>query len=540
MIDRGRRFASCVSWLSRVIVFVAAMGVGAPEQRAVAAEAQPVIYLIGVQHAPGLLLSESLSPGHVRAALDAIDPDVVGVESNPEWFARGQHYAFTYEAFAVAVPWAKANGRPVVGTDWIGDDSGHWSQRQRRARVEREFANLEIVVDPAQYGYGLSRADQRRALRAGSIPSFARLNGPEHAAERIAWLDGGKHTPGSAQAYIAERDARIADHIAAAAGRVARMAVVIGADHVGNVTRELRAQGLGVGDLRAVLVAASAPWDGSADAALSATDVAASLIQSIDGDLGVAMDPERETRLLAALERLVPDAGPEVRDWLGHIQAKRAWLAGDEQRAVELWTGLAHSDRSTAFPYVGDVWRHRLSVAQLARLELGRAADLRGEREAALGHYRALLETLKVPEFSLDEHSDFELLARAHNAVRALTHVPYRHEFAFATAEVAPAQVAPRAAAEAPRAELQSAWEHLRSRRWNELDAAVAKLDEAGDLPFLEALEHHFLAMIAALERGRIDDAKLRLAVLERDAAQLEADHWLRRELPGLRARVER
>jgi hypothetical protein len=80
---------------------------------ATTAASQAVVWIIGVQHAPGELLHEGLSPAHVRAALHVIAPDVVCVESNPEWFAAGHFYRETYEAEGVAVPGARARDLPV-------------------------------------------------------------------------------------------------------------------------------------------------------------------------------------------------------------------------------------------------------------------------------------------------------------------------------------------------------------------------------------------------------------------------------------------
>ena len=54
-----------------------------------------------------------------RAALEISKPDVIGVESNPTWFAKGKFHDVTYEAQGIAVPWAKEHSIPVYGVDWM-------------------------------------------------------------------------------------------------------------------------------------------------------------------------------------------------------------------------------------------------------------------------------------------------------------------------------------------------------------------------------------------------------------------------------------
>src|SRR5580765_2477273 len=71
------------------------------------------IMIIGVEHAPGELRGEKYSPAYIRSTLQAFHPQVVGVESNPEWFAKGLYYHATYEAQRIAVPFAKENNLPV-------------------------------------------------------------------------------------------------------------------------------------------------------------------------------------------------------------------------------------------------------------------------------------------------------------------------------------------------------------------------------------------------------------------------------------------
>jgi hypothetical protein len=488
---------------------------------------KPTVYLIGVHHAPGQFLTEGLSPGHIRAALQAIDPDIVGVESNPEWFAKGQHYRETYEAYGVAVPWAHERQLRVVGIDWVGDMKG-WHEQQRIARVKEEAVLLQSqMVDPARYSYGPSLREQIGRVGDDEIPSFLRLNSAEFAAERIAWLDGSKHMADTPQAYIAVRDAKITEYIAKAAG--SRMAVIIGATHVGNVKRELKARGIEVGDLQRLLAEKNAPFDRSADESLTAGDIAAILCVSLDS--GIATSHDREIALLRRLEKMAPDQPQDVRDLLAYIEARQAMLEGEASTAKDAFEKLAASDRATAFPYTGYSWRLRLTVQQSAMLELGRLADLAGQRENAIAEYRRLLKTIEAPPYSEDEHSDFELLATASNAVRALTHQPYAHALAFTSTrqQAGAPQPAP--------ADLQPAWDHLRNKRWEELRASLKKVD-ADSLPFSQQIEHRYMTIILELESGNRDAAAAALQQLEEQCANLPSDHWLKRELPAVQKRL--
>jgi hypothetical protein len=53
-------------------------------------------------------------PGYLRAWLDRVRPAAVCVERDPEAFARGDYYEFTYEAQHVAVPYGRERGSTCV------------------------------------------------------------------------------------------------------------------------------------------------------------------------------------------------------------------------------------------------------------------------------------------------------------------------------------------------------------------------------------------------------------------------------------------
>jgi hypothetical protein len=62
------------------------------------------IFIIGVEHAPSEFLSAACSPGHYRAVLEALCPDVVCIKCDPQWLHMGRFYRATYEAQGIAVP----------------------------------------------------------------------------------------------------------------------------------------------------------------------------------------------------------------------------------------------------------------------------------------------------------------------------------------------------------------------------------------------------------------------------------------------------
>ena len=117
---------------------------------------QETILIIGVEHAPGQFRSEKFSPAHIRATLEAFKPQVVGVESNPEWFAKGQFYRETYEAQHLAVPFARDNKIPVYGIDWIGnlrEKDYSWRRHIEQVRNTRKIL-ASSNRESADYQYG--------------------------------------------------------------------------------------------------------------------------------------------------------------------------------------------------------------------------------------------------------------------------------------------------------------------------------------------------------------------------------------------------
>lgn len=482
------------------------------------ADAQAEVVVIGVQHATGQFIGPAMSPGHVRAALAAAEPGVVCIENTPQRFTAGHYTRATYEAQGIAVPWARARSIPVVAVDWIGDNAGHWAERRRVAAVRRERRVLGASdVDAAHYAYGPASLRHLRAARGA--PDFARLNGAAYAAERCAWLDRADAGAGSAQAYIRVRDGHILERIVAAsrAHPEARVAVVIGASHKGNLERRLQARGFTI-----VPVHASVPGD--ADDHLTASDAAAIVTTSLDtGSFVIA--PERLARLVARLDAATDAASTAL---ARYVRARRAMIDGDRVGATTAFAALAEAASTTRFPHPGYAWRLHLSVEQASRLELGRIADLEGHRDRALGHYRALLDTIEVPAYDERYESDFLYLARARNAVRGLLARPYRLD------HVRRAPTDATVTADAGRS--KRALELYRAKRWKALEGVARELAKSASAR--ERYEGFFHLASAQAGQGRFGDASTTLARIDALRGAVPPNYWVNRLLTSLRKRV--
>ena len=380
-----------------------------------AAPAPATVGVVGVYHAPGQLRSARMSPAHVRRSLEVLDPQVVCIEAAPEWLHLGRYHEQTYEAQAVAVPFALDRDLPIYGIDWLGEEGqARWAasnaERSRRERERLEGPPPHWTSYPAGLRTAADFAAPRDEGDDGNdandgVDPFARLNAPTQ--------DVGGGAPGS---YGARRNAGILAHLEAVLARHPgeRVAVVIGAAHKGYLEHRLRAAGHRVEPVDGTSLGVD-PDDGPAmDAHLTAGDLVAILSQGLDAGPGYALDEARARRLAARLVELAGEDDPYAR----YFQARLAVLDGAGERARGLLEPLAREAAHLGFPWRLYAWRAHLSVGQNARLELALLNETDGRRQEAVRVYRALLAEIGLPEYSEGVFSDYPRAAAARNALR--------------------------------------------------------------------------------------------------------------------------
>lgn len=488
------------------------------------------VCIVGVQHAPGLFWSELLSPGHVRMVLKAFDPTAVGIETNPEWHAKGVHYRQTFEAFGVVEPWAVGRCRPVFPVDWIGDASTRQGDGGRIARIRRERQVLED--DSAQasaYGYGRSRSGWIDELHVDELPDLRFLNGPENAKIWLKWLDSGRDEPGSAQQYIARRDQEIVSNIVDASREDPgdRLLVVIGAAHKANLERQLRERGF-------VLVS---PLDllGETDTqcvldALTPLDAAAIITSWLDGSRRWAMTKNRFMTLRQILER--GDAGA-IRVLGKYVAMRTDQLTGRVEEARRIARELVSDAAAgrTHFPFRGHSWRLYLTVADAARLELSRSADLSGDREEARRWYDDLLRRIHVPPYDEAYGSDYLYMARAKNAISALRREGYSHSLDYPSLQVEELVPVNESKSAEAVAELMSL---SREARWGEVVRKSESLLASDPLPTSLHAEVLYHLANARLRQNRLDEARAVARRIDDLLPRVPDASWLHREYARL------
>lgn len=392
------------------------------------------IYIIGVTHAPTQFYSGTMSPAHIREFLKALNPDVVGVESNPTWFNKGQYYLATYEAQNITVPWAKERKLPVYGIDWITDKNSSVNtlsdshsellrlQRVRQIQKEKEKPKLKAV----NYQYGLW---SKLKTPSPNSDTFRKLNSMEFGKKVIQWIDKDKNTPGTASAYMNVRDSRITDHIEALVKKhpQAKIVIVIGAMHKLDVERRLKKLKFNVKSLTMLFKRLPVDEAETMDTYLIPQDIISILSEVFDSKYKVSFSSKRLEKLLVYLKE--KSSSQEEIVWNHYFQARYYILKGEYEKAEQLLLQVVEKGKGLIYPYRGYRWRQYLSLQQAAWLDLGRLTDVKGKRTQARNYYQKILDSLNVPNYSEDYHSNFEYLARAYNAIRALLTSPFKDNY---------------------------------------------------------------------------------------------------------------
>jgi tetratricopeptide (TPR) repeat protein len=498
----------------------------------VAPNRRETILIVGVEHAPGQFQSEKFSPAHIRATLEAFKPQVVGVESNPEWFAEGQFYRSTYEAQHLAVPFARDNKIPVYGIDWIGNlRENDYSWRRHIERVRNIKKVLENpVVEFVQYQYGLSSWSHQIAIEDSPERDFNVLNGTEYGEKSLKWIDDGKVKKGSPQEYMEQRDNHIVDYIAAVANKHpgTRIAIVIGAMHKADLERKLRVKGFRVVGPQSV--ARTVPFsDGKKmDGLLKAQDIAAILAEAWDTTPQSGVRRERSERLLKRLLEL-SSKDPKAKAWGEYFSARHKMLEGNYAAAGKDFEKIERLENPLGFPLRSYSWRHHLTVQQAALFESGRIADLQGRRQEAIKRYERLLSSIKIPEYSEDIHSDYLFSATAYNAVRFLTQTAYSKALEAAenntTVETTTFQVTTDASEK-----LQKAMNLGQVQKWSEATVIIEDVLRAGSASHKERCEGYIIAAYNYAMNKKTADAHRHLKSFDLECGNLPAGNWVFRE----------
>ncbi|MHC4895936.1 MAG: hypothetical protein ACYTGW_02400 [Planctomycetota bacterium] len=360
------------------------------------------VCVLGALHAPWQFRTARFTPGHIRAALRKINADVVGVESNPKWFAAGKFHVVTYEAQGIAVPFARQHGLPVYGIDWMDHDAWATLSAERRPQL------VSMLTTAAGYGsltkamFGQQKPEQLKQLTDYFFQKdfdFAYMNmigSDEYAKKSLRGDPESKEFGGRRNRNIA---ARCEEVMKKHPGK--RLVVVIGAGHKA-VLDVLFGRMEGVRVLR-LDHEIPAPTEKEVEAAWTDDDLAVALGHNLDGERSCfhreLMDVPYVRRLLA---RFMKAKGREAH---AHYFAVRLALITNDLDAAEqslsaidkLEKEEEEATNAKLYPFPMEHWRMVYTFPQalcIARAELALARGQRGKAEKLLA---GLAKAVRVP-----------------------------------------------------------------------------------------------------------------------------------------------
>ena len=262
------------------------------------------------------------------------------------------------------------------------------------------------------------------------------------------------------------------------------------------------------------------------DDLLNAQDIAAILSEAWDSTPRPGVTRARAERLLKRLLEL-PGKDPNAKDWSEYFSARHKMLGGDLAGARAAFERIAAaSGKQTGFPYRGYRWRHYLTVRQAALLESGRIADLQLRREDALGHYKQLLSSITVPAYSEDYHNDYLLIAKAYDAIRGLTQVPYSKTLEVEKSAASFQSEVFRESTESS-GELKKALELSRTGKWLEAAILVEDVLKQGKASPDERCEGYIIAASAYARDKKTAAARRHLQSFDAECGDISAESWL-------------
>ncbi len=136
--------------------------------------------VLGVSHS-AQLVARAQQPAAVRAFLDRVQPAAIGIERDPEAFARGDHYEFTYEIQDLVVPYALERGIPLHPFDWVPPVTdqrlamGIDLEVPPEVRPRQGFGAFLSFRDSAEFRRPLLFADDPEHPAVVEVGAFARV-----------------------------------------------------------------------------------------------------------------------------------------------------------------------------------------------------------------------------------------------------------------------------------------------------------------------------------------------------------------------------
>jgi hypothetical protein len=347
------------------------------------------VVVLGTIHAPWQFRSANYTPAHIRAALARLKPDLIGVESNPTWFAAGMFHDVTYEAQVVGVQYSKAHGVPVHGIDWMQVEA--WDRREqgdRRRRVDR------LLGDRKRGHLHLWHFGQVQPSYLGKVKEFFdssdfdydvvnEIKSDEYGRQ---WLRGDPKSP----KLGGHRNRQIAKHCVELIERNPgkRLVVVIGAGHKA-VLDKLFEQHDGI-----AVVNAPALTKKQVDAAWTHEDLLVTLGHNLDGERSYfhpeLVDLDRMASLLKRLKN-----SPAKR----YFAARLLMARGKHKEAARALGKLAGVKEPPAlYPFPLGHWRMQYGFGVAVELERARCLRALGKTEEARRALRALKTGIAEPQ----------------------------------------------------------------------------------------------------------------------------------------------
>jgi hypothetical protein len=347
-----------------------------------------------------MYLTRYYTPTELRALLNKIAPDAVGVENFPEWQEAGVQFHPGLPEPAVGMSWAARHRVPVYGVK-SGDDVPGWQSQARR--IQRALDSMSAAARSNMYQRGL-----RNLISAHARWSY------EDTLEGVNWIHGpagveararGRlaYTP-EVQSWLRAQDDTVALGIVALVRkyRPRRLAVIMGSDHYGPNQRLLQ----GYPDLLVLptqqfLPLTQADLENAWDPFDAEMVLGAHLAEAVARAAPVSRDHNRTRRELDRLSAYAPDSAPTLYFLARWRMLFERWNAADTL-LTRLRAGAPGADVRLPIAF-----RYRSpplpTYRALATFELATLNDLRGNREAA----RLLFQELKgLPHLDLEPRID--------------------------------------------------------------------------------------------------------------------------------------